>query len=393
MSILAVFKRIFKEMIRDKRTLAMMFIAPLLMLGLMYFLFQSGSDSTADLAVHNVPNEVVKAIDNKQVKIHRVNVNQSAKEVIRQNHYAGYLTTNGDQLVMTYENADQTQAGILKQSIQGGAAKLKIKQLANVTKQQAAALKQAQKQLQTLSAQLPQTNANQSTNSSQTKESSTTIKAPNNYTIKAHYLYANGDASFFVTMLPIFVGFVVFFFVFMISGISLLGERNSGTLSRLLATPIKRSDIIYGYLGGYGLFAILQTIIVVLFCVWALQVQILGSLWLVMALCILIALVALAMGLFISSFAASEFQMMQFIPLLVIPQVFFSGIVPVSSMDNWLQVIAHFMPLYYGASALTDVIQRQATLIDIWEPVTVLIGILIFFVIVNIFSMRKYRKV
>ncbi len=264
-----------------------------------------------------------------------------------------------------------------------------------MTKQQASALKQAQKQLQTLSARLPQTSANQSANSSQTQRSTSNLKAPpTNYTTKSHYLYANGNASFFVTMLPIFVGFIVFFFVFMISGISLLGERNSGTLSRLLATPIKRSDIIYGYLGGYGLFAILQTIIVVLFCVWALQVQILGSLWLVMALCILIALVALAMGgLFISSFAASEFQMMQFIPLLVIPQVFFSGIVPVSSMDNWLQVIAHFMPLYYGASALTDVIQRQATLIDIWEPVTVLIGILIFFVIVNIFSMRKYRKV
>lgn len=390
MRILAVFERIIKEMIRDKRTLAMMFIAPLLMLGLMYFVFQSGSDSTADLAVHNVSSEVVKAIDNKKVQIHQIKNNQSATQIIRQNHYAGYLTTKDNQLIMTYENADQTQAGILKQSIQTGTVKLKIQQLVSVTHKQTVALKQAQQQLKTLSAQLPQTTANSKAHKVKTNPQK---QKPSNYTVKSKYLYANGDASFFVTMLPIFVGFVVFFFVFMISGISLLGERNSGTLSRLLATPIYRSEIIYGYLGGYGLFAILQTIIVILFCVWALQVQILGSLWLVLAICILIALVALAMGLFISSFAASEFQMMQFIPLLVIPQVFFSGIVPVASMDHWLQVVAHFMPLYYGASALTDVIQRQATLGDIWQPVTVLIGILIFFVIINIFSMRKYRKV
>ena len=389
MRVLAVFNRIIKEMLRDKRTLALMFLAPLFMLGLMYFLFQSSSDTTADLAVHNVSTTVVKAIDNDQIKIHKVDDNQSAKHVIRQHQYAGYLTGHGAHLVMTYENADQTQTSILKRSLQMATIKLKIQQLVTVSKQQGKALQQATKQLKTLSTQLTQTNANQVRDS----QSNSPVSHPKNYTTTSKYLYADGDTSFFITMLPIFVGFIVFFFVFLISGISLLGERNSGTLYRLLSTPIRRSEIIFGYLGGYGLFAILQTLIIVSFSVWVLKVQVLGSLWLVMGICILIALIALAMGLFVSSFAASEFQMMQFIPLLVIPQIFFSGIVPVAGMAGWLQVVAHFMPLYYGAEALTDVIQRQATFMDVWQSLGILLIFLLFFVSVNIFSMRKYRKV
>lgn len=390
MRILAVIQRIIKEMFRDKRTIALMFLAPLFMLGLMYFLFQSSSDTTADLAIHNVPDAVVKVLDAKHVKLHQIDTEQSAKQVIRKHNYAGYLTSQDDKLIITYENADQNKTSILKKTIQMGIIKLKMQQLVTVNKKQASALQQTQKQLQTLSSQLSQTNENKSQTP---KNSSDTAKAVPNYTVNSHYLYADGDTSFFITALPIFVGFVVFFFVFLISGISLLGERNSGTLYRLLATPIRRSEIIYGYLGGYGLFAILQTMVIVLFCIFILKVEVLGSLWLVMGICILLALIALAMGLFVSSFAASEFQMMQFIPLLIIPQIFFSGIIPVSGMATWLQVIAHFMPLYYGAGALTDVIQRQATISDISHPLLILFIFLIFFVSVNIFSMRKYRKV
>lgn len=147
------------------------------------------------------------------------------------------------------------------------------------------------------------------------------------------------------------VSFFVFFFVFLIAGIALLKERTSGTLERLLATPIKRYEIVAGYVIGYGLFALIQTIIVVLYAVNVLDIVLVGSIWLVLLTNILVALVALSLGTLLSSFATSEFQMVQFIPLVIVPQVFFTGIFPLDGMSDWLQKsarsclsITHRMP-------------------------------------------------
>lgn len=164
-------------------------------------------------------------------------------------------------------------------------------------------------------------------------------------------------------------------------------------MDRLLATSVKRSEIIYGYLTGYGAVAIIQTAVIVLFCIYVLGISILGSIWVVLLICFALAMVALSMGLFVSTFAASEFQMVQFIPIVVIPQIFFSGLIPVANMAGWLQVIAHIMPLYYGASALTDVIQKQASFSAIVPQFTAILAFLVAFIALNMIGMRKYRKV
>lgn len=93
---------------------------------------------------------------------------------------------------------------------------------------------------------------------------------------------------------PILIGFFVFFFVFLISGIALLRERTTGTLERLVATPIKRSEIVFGYLFGYGIFAVIQTIIVVFYAIKVLDIQLVGSIWNVLLINLLLALVALS---------------------------------------------------------------------------------------------------
>lgn len=189
------------------------------------------------------------------------------------------------------------------------------------------------------------------------------------------------------------IGFVVFFFVFLISGIALLRERTTGTLNRLLATPVKRGEIISGYLAGYGVFALIQTLLIVGFSIYAFKIQILGSIWNMLLINILLAFVALAMGLFISTFAQSEFQMVQFIPVVVIPQIFFSGIIPIDQMANWLQPVARIMPLYYGASAMSNVIEKGFTFMDILPKLGILVGFAALFLIFNIIFMRRYRQV
>lgn len=91
MRILTLTKRIFMEMFRDKRTLALMFIAPLFILSLMYFLFQSNTNTVADIGTYNVSSSLVKTIDNKHIKIHRMDSNVSAKKTIRDKDYAGFI--------------------------------------------------------------------------------------------------------------------------------------------------------------------------------------------------------------------------------------------------------------------------------------------------------------
>lgn len=389
MRTLAIVKRIITEMFRDKRTLALMFLAPLLILTLMYFLFDSNSDTTATLGVSNVDSSLVKAVDNSHIKIKHYSKTINAEHVIRRDNIAGVLKQSGNKLTVTYQNSEPSKSTIIKQSLQQGTIKLKFAALKAATTKQAAALKQQQAILKKLVKSSPQL----ATQLPASKTNSNSKHSAKTYTTSSHYLYGSSNSNFFIEFLPILLGFFVFLFVFLISGISLLHERTTGTLSRLLATPIRRSEIITGYLIGYGLFAVLQTLLLVWFAFYVFQVKIVGNFWLLVLINLCLALVALTMGIFISTFANSEFQMIQFIPIVVIPQILFSGLVPLSGMATWLQWLAHIFPLYYGASSLTNVATKGATLADITPNLLILIAFLIGFTILNIVGMKRYRRV
>ncbi|ATO54206.1 ABC transporter permease [Lacticaseibacillus paracasei] len=405
MRTMAIVRRVFKQMLRDKRTLALMFLAPLLIMALMYFLFQNNTTQVATLGVHNVDHQVVKAINTKHVDIHHYSSNQ-AKAMIKQHDLDGYLTQKDGNLTITYSNSNPTNTSLIKASLQSGLVKLKIQTLVTATKAQKKVL-QTQKQatVSKLKTALAQAQASGNTAAAakiqkQLRQATASATAPTNsqsqtttYTTSSHYIYGSSDSTFFENFLPAFLGFFVFFFVFLISGVSLLNERTTGTLSRLLATPIRRSEIIMGYLIGYGGFAIIQTVLTVVFTITVFKIHLVGSIWLVFLTNLLLALVALTLGIFISTFANSEFQMIQFIPLIVVPQIFFAGLVPVDGMASWLQAIAHIMPLYYGANALTAVVTKGAGLGDIGVNLLILVGFMVVLTMLNIVGMKRYRKV
>lgn len=217
-------------------------------------------------------------------------------------------------------------------------------------------------------------------------------KAPS-YAVTSHYLYGSSSSTFFDTFLPVLLGFFVFFFVFLISGISLLNERTTGTLTRLLATPVRRGEIITGYLIGYGIFAVIQTLITVTFALTVFNIHMLGSVWVILLINFLLAMVALSMGIFISTFANSEFQMVQFIPIVIVPQVFFSGIISVTAMPDWLQWIAHIFPLYYGGEALMNVATRGDSLGAVSGDLWLLLLFAVAFTALNVVGLKRYRRV
>ncbi|MDN6684235.1 MAG: ABC transporter permease, partial [Bifidobacterium crudilactis] len=294
-------------------------------------------------------------------------------------------------------------SGLILQSLTTAQTKLSAKAASATIASQAAALKQLQStvaelttQLQAIQAASPGAAASQAQSSAGTdaqapSSQQTAGAAPSSVTVK--YLYGSEDSTFFDTLVPIMMGFVIFFFVFLISGIGLLHERTTGTLNRLLATPIRKREIIFGYLVGYGIVAIVQTAVVVGYTLVVFKTQILGSLWNVVLLNLMIAGAALTLGLLVSSFAATEFQMMQFIPIIVIPQIFFSGIIPVESMPGWLQAVAHAMPLYWGSRGMSDVVVKGASLAQIAPNLGVLLAFILVFLGLNLVVMRKYRRV
>ncbi|WP_407888397.1 ABC transporter permease [Levilactobacillus sp. N40-8-2] len=395
MRVIAIFKRVLREMIRDKRTLALMFIAPLFILTLMYFLFNTSSDTVAKIGVSRVDTTVVTAIKNKHVKITHYSANATAKDKVREDNLAAFIKQKDGKLTVTYQNSQPSDSALVRQALQGGLTKIKVQALAAATQAQKKALQQQAKVLQTLVAQQQKMAAAQGakTGTLPVQSQQTKLKAPTTYSITSHYLYGSSDSTFFDTFLPILLGFFVFFFVFLISGISLLNERTTGTLTRLLATPIRRGEIITGYLMGYGLFALVQTVITVTFALTVFRIHMIGSVWLILLINFLLALVALSMGIFVSTFANSEFQMMQFIPILVIPQVFFSGLIPVDQMANWLQWIAHIFPLYYGGNALMNVATRGVGFAGIAGELSILVLFAVLFTVLNVVGMKRYRRV
>lgn len=370
-------KRIFKQTIRDIRTLMLLLVAPLLILTLLYYIFTVSDNSNGvKVGVHDIPESLKQELQSQDITIENFKNHNNIDDKIKEDKLTGFIHMQNHELEVTFANDNPTDKGVMASTNQKWLTNHNMSQMKENTK----SLKKALEQVQS---QIPD-NAN-------TGQSMTENREP--IKINTHYLYGDKDATYFDTINPILIGFFVFFFTFLISGIGLLKERTSGTLERLLSSPIKRSHIIYGYIMGYGIFSVIQTFVVVIYAIYVLNIAVEGSIWLVLATTVLTALVALTFGILLSTFASSEFQMIQFIPLVIVPQVLFAGLIPISSMNIGLQYFAHLMPLFYTGQAMQDVMIKRFGVQDIYINLGVLLGIFVVLLILNILGMKRYRKV
>ncbi|EFQ57739.1 ABC transporter permease [Streptococcus downei] len=381
MRILAISKRIIKEMLRDKRTLALMFVAPIIIMWLMNVMFSANTTTDVTIARVDTSGQVVKNLqDTKHVTLKNYTSLKQAKADMKTGQVDAVLTQKGDkELKVRYANTDASKTAVVKQALKAAIAKDSTSQLVDGMKGLSTKLKQVQ---ESLPPQAQKQLANQEVSPKISKIS-----------LKESYNYGNKDSNFFNKMIPILMGYIVFFFVFLISGMALLKERTSGTLDRLLATPVKRSDIVFGYLLAYGLLAVVQTLVIVFATVWLLDIEVVGNIGYVIMVNVLMALVALVFGILLSTLAKSEFQMMQFIPLIVIPQIFFSGLIPLDSMASWVRVIGTILPLSYSGDALTKVMMRGQGFLAISNDLWILLLFVVILTILNIWGMKRYRKV
>ncbi|MFF8910102.1 ABC transporter permease [Streptomyces olivaceoviridis] len=147
--------------------------------------------------------------------------------------------------------------------------------------------------------------------------------------------------------------------MFLVTSIATLRERTSGTLERLLALPLGKADLIAGYALAFGALAIVQSALATGLAVWLLGLDVTGSPWLLLLVALLDALLGTALGLFVSAFAASEFQAVQFMPAVIFPQLLLCGLfTPRSDMHPVLEAVSDVLPMSYAVDGMNQVLHH-----------------------------------
>lgn len=176
----------------------------------------------------------------------------------------------------------------------------------------------------------------------------------------------------FNNVAPAMLGVFPFVIMFLVTSITTLRERTSGTMERLMAMPVGKGDIIMGYALAFSLFGIIQSLITSSVAIYLLKMDVAGPQWFVVLVAVIDTLLGVALGLFTSAFARTEFQAVQFLPALIFPQVIVCGLfVPLAQLPDILEKIAYWLPLTYAVDALNRVTQQADIVGEMWRDVTI----------------------
>jgi ABC-2 type transport system permease protein len=363
---MAVARRIAEGFRRDHRSLALLILAPLLVTALLGWVLRGSVAGSVDIVVAGAPEAFVSAMSSAAtgsdlgVDAHVVAANdgEAAREAVKAGNADVALIFGGSgggiALTLVTEGSDPTAEG----GALGAVQQLIVAASGTL--------------LPVPGAQFPQ--------------------------ITRETIYLSPDADQLDALAPVFLGLFAYFFVFILTGISFLRERVGGTLERLLATPVTRAEIVLGYSLGFGFFATIQVLILTLFVVSkvdvpavgpisaftiGLDVQSVGSPAFAFVVALLLALGAVNLGIFLSTFARTELQVLQFIPLVIVPQMLLGGVFwPVERLPDILQAVAHVLPVTYAVDALREVMLKGADLgtAAVQGDLAVLAGIAVLFV-------------
>ncbi len=366
--IFAVARRIARGFRRDERTLGLIFVVPIVVTALLGWVIRDQKESTINLAASGIDvgalQSAADAFPDGRFTIEPVDLGPSP-------------TLNDLRMAVRDGTAD---IGIFVPTQFGGTADVTIVTAGTDPATESGMVSGMQALLvRALTSGTP------------------SLFGPPTFHVETIFLSAGADTL--DVLAPVFLAYFGYFFVFMLTGISFLRERVGGTLERLLSTPVSRAEIVLGYSLGFGFFATLQVIVLTLFVLGRLDVPAIGPLpaftiglaiqsagspLIAFLITILLSLGAVNLGIFLSTFARSELQIIQFIPLVIIPQGLLGGIFwPIDRLPDVLQVVAHVMPMAYAVDGLKAVMLRGADLADaaVRLDVLVLAGIAALFVV------------
>lgn len=342
MRIKALVIRILRQIIRDKRTMALLIFAPILILTMLHLVF-NGNDYIPKVGFVNIPHILEEQIERGDASISHYDSLKEAEVDLEQQNIDGYIMFENNVPSITLEGSDPSVNNATIKWIQNAFKPLQATEEMNE--------------------------------------------------LEIVFLHGSTDMGQFDYFGPVLLGFFVFFFVFLIAGVSFLRERTTGTLERLLSSPLRKWEIVVGYILGFGFFTMIQATIIATYAIYVLGMLMEGGFMYVLLITLCLSLTALTLGTLLSAFANNELQMIQFIPIAIVPQLFFSGLFNLETISEWLNWIGPLTPLYYAANALRDVMVRGYGWEDIYIDILMLLGFSFIFVMLNIVALRKYRKI
>jgi ABC-2 type transport system permease protein len=178
--------------------------------------------------------------------------------------------------------------------------------------------------------------------------------------------------------------------MFLLTSVAMLRERTSGTLERLLTTPIRKVDILVGYGIAFAVAAAVQAVIASALAFLLLGLDTLGPPWLVGVIAIGNAVLGMALGLLVSAFANSEFQAVQFMPAVVLPQVLLCGLLaPRDQMAGWMHAISDVMPMTYAVEALQELGVHPDPTTTMWRDLAIIVGCIVVALLLGAATLRR----
>ena len=353
----AITRRLLEGFRRDRRTVALLFVAPIVILGLLGYLIR-GSSTAPTVGIANedggpVGGTVAAAL-RQSSSIKTVDVSSADGDAkLKDGSIVAYVVFPSD----------------FTQQVSQGNVAPQIHVEGSQPGQAAPVIQAVQQALARLA-------------------------APGNarFAPKVDYLYGGPDLDRLDYFGAAFVGLIVFFLVFVITIVSFLNERSQGTLERLMASPLRRGEIVLGYMIGFTVLALVQAGEVLLFALGVLRVHNQGNVGLIFGMEALMAIAAVNLGIFLSMFARSEFQAVQFIPLVIVPQFLLSGILfPVSTEPQALQYVSNVLPLTYAVSGMRDIMLKGADLTwtSLQVDAAVVLGFVVLLIVAGTATLRR----
>jgi len=379
--IMALATRIIQQVFRDRRTLALIFIVPIFMMSLLFLVLTSTSTVHTLVLVRptgtnsNQVNTLIDKLLPPQDKLKTINITTDQVDTTLKNGNADAA------IIFPADFAQQVLAGqnpTVQIKLEGSdpAVAKAMSDVANGLTHQ-------------LGVALVALSAQQHGQAGQTPVINTTIP----FTVsEPEYLYGGADYTFNDSLAPVFIGLFSFFFVFLLTSVAFLRERSQGTIDRVMVSPVTRAELVIGYISGFALFAFVQSLLILLFVIYALRVHYSGNLLLVLLVTVLLTVGSVNLGIFLSTFAQNEFQIIQFIPLVFGLQVFLSGIFwPVAQLPTALQAISYLLPLTYANEALRDVMLKNYDFSKIAGQLAALLIFALAMVVLSSITIRRQR--
>lgn len=200
------------------------------------------------------------------------------------------------------------------------------------------------------------------------------------------------DAEFIDFFAPGVMGLAAMMVTFMLSIISFVHERSTGTLDRLLTTPVTEGEIVGGYALALGLVALVQSVVILVTAVLLFDVNIEGSILLVLATILLLGIGSQGLGFLLSSIAKNEFQAVQFMPIILFPSILLAGVFwPIEAVPELLRPVSYFIPLTYAVEGCRSVMIRGWDIGDVWPQLLVLGAFAAAMLMLSAYSLKRRR--